>query len=257
MNMADDDLIVYSSLLKLRNGSLLLDIDRLNIRRSECILLTGCNGSGKTTLLKILAGLERPERCFVQYQGNSMRWDRANIASRGQIIYLHQQAYLFDASVFDNIAYGLRRGGCSRARIRQQVEEALQWSDLGHLRQRNAKQLSGGERQRVALARARILQPQLLLMDEPTASMDRQAREQAYFLIRRLSHEGVAVLVTSHQHQRLQPLADRHMELHKGRLCPAPAHTADPVAAREADAPGEASIARLPGPDQRNSDRHA
>ncbi len=217
MNM-EQELIVYSSLLKLRNGQRLLDIESLVINHSETLLLTGANGSGKTTLLKIIAGLETPDKCSVTYQQQRFSWKQARLPKRLPVIYLHQHPYLFDASVSDNIAYGLRRAGFNRPQIQKLIRDTLAWCQLEHLADRNARQLSGGERQRVALARARILRPRLLLLDEPTSSMDRSACEQTFFLIRCLSQEGVATVITSHQTRLIHRLADRHLVLKHGKL---------------------------------------
>ncbi|HED12263.1 MAG TPA: ATP-binding cassette domain-containing protein [Gammaproteobacteria bacterium] len=159
---------------------------------------------------------------------------------------------MFDASVSDNIAYGLRRAGYKRDRTRQLTEEALIWSKLEHLADRNAKQLSGGERQRIALARARILHPRLLLLDEPTSSMDQSACEQTFFLIRNLRHEGVAVVVTSHQIQQLRLLADRHLVLESGKL-----HEVENSKHGVKPAPHKTGTVRvLPTRNQRNPDHH-
>lgn len=245
-------LIVYNDLLKLHNGNRLLDIKQLVINRSETLLLTGANGSGKTTLLKILAGLKAPERCRVSCQQRTYSWKKARLPKRLPAIYLHQHPYLFDASVSDNIAYGLRRAGYKRNRTRQLTEEALAWSKLEHLADRNARQLSGGERQRIALARARILNPRLLLLDEPTSSMDQSACEQTFFLIRNLRQEGVSVVVTSHQIQQLRLLADRHLILENGKL-----HDVESNSSRVNPTPHTTGMIRVvPARNQRNIDLH-
>ncbi len=245
-------LIVYNDLLKLHNGNRLLDIKQLVINRSETLLLTGANGSGKTTLLKILAGLNAPEHCDVHYQQCRFSWKKARLPTRLPVIYLHQHPYLFDASVSDNIAYGLRRAGYKRSRTRQLTEEALAWSKLEHLADRNARQLSGGECQRIALARARILHPRLLLLDEPISSMDQSACEQTFFLIRNLRQEGVSVVVTSHQIQQLRLLADRHLILENGKL-----HDVESNSSRVNPTPHTTGMIRVvPAGNQRNIDLH-
>ncbi len=114
---------------------------------------------------------------------------------RTHVIYLHQNPYLFDSSVTDNIAYGLRRQRLSIKEISSKVSAALDWAGIGHLQLRNARDLSGGECQRVAFARARILSPRVLLLDEPTTNMDSVAREQTYRMIKRLKDDGVSILL--------------------------------------------------------------
>ncbi|MFQ5938345.1 MAG: ATP-binding cassette domain-containing protein, partial [Acidiferrobacterales bacterium] len=113
---------------------------------------------------------------------------------------------------------GLRRSSMPRVEVSQRVADALEWAGLSHLAARNARQLSGGEKQRVALARARVLSPRLLLLDEPVASMDYESRERTYVLIQRLRSEGMAVIVTSHELQRLASLGNLHLHLHAGAL---------------------------------------
>jgi tungstate transport system ATP-binding protein len=211
-------LIAFHNLRKTIAGRCLFDIPQLVIEQGRCMFLSGENGTGKTTLLKIIAGLEAPDHAEVHYRDKILPWKKARRLCRGQAVYLHQTPYLFDASVADNVAYGLHRSGVPRAEARRHVAEALRWAGLEHLSERNARQLSGGERQRVALARARILSPRLLLLDEPTASMDYEARERTYFLIQRLRSEDMAVLIASHELERLMPLGDVHLHLHHGEL---------------------------------------
>ena len=117
---------------------------------------------------------------------------------------------MFDKTVAENIAYGLRRSGLKRAQVDETVAQALQWAQLSKLASRNARQLSGGKKQRVALTRARVLSPRLLLLDEPLASMDINAREQTIHLIKRLKSEGVSTIVTSHEPHISTLIGDEH-----------------------------------------------
>jgi tungstate transport system ATP-binding protein len=205
-------------------GRRLLEIDELSIHRGRCLLLTGPNGVGKTTLLKILSGLEPPDHALVDYRGMRMLWPAARRRYRRDVIYLHQQAYLFDRSVKDNVTYGLRGLGLSRAQLAERVECALEWAGLTHLAGRNARELSGGEKQRVALTRALVLTPQVLLLDEPFSGLDEESRSRTGFLIQRLKSEQVGVVVTSHELPPLAGIVDEHLELRACRLVP-PART--------------------------------
>lgn len=227
--------IAFHGLRKTIAGRCLFDIPQLLIEQGRCMLLSGDNGAGKTTLLKIIAGLEAPDRGEVRYGDKLLSWKEARRYCRGQTVYLHQAPYLFDASVADNVAYGLHRAGVTRVDASQRVADTLAWAGLEHLAQRNARQLSGGEKQRVALARARILSPRLLLLDEPTASMDQEARERTYFLLQRLRLEDMAVVIATHELERLRPLGDVHLHLHDGELreraVPGPATRGETLAA--------------------------
>jgi tungstate transport system ATP-binding protein len=214
------EIICYNALQKSLHGRLLLDIGSLAIHEHRCVALSGRNGAGKSTLMRIIAGLESPDSVAVTYEGITMPWKRACQKMRTHVIYLHQQPYLFDRSVTDNIAYGLRRQGLSLKEISRKVSEALDWAAIAHLQLRNARELSGGERQRVAFARARILSPRVLLLDEPTANMDSEAREQAHRMIKRLKHDGVSILLSTHEFHTIAHLCDAHLLLESGSLHP-------------------------------------
>lgn len=198
----------------------ILAIEELQLHRGHCIALSGRNGAGKTTLLKVIAGLLRPQHATVQREGAAQPWNKARGALRRDIVYMHQFPYMFDASVTENIAYGLHAQHVPAETIRARVAQALALMGIAHLADANAKSLSGGERQRTALARAWVLQPKVLLLDEPTASMDRESREQTWFILRRLKAEDLSIVITSHDEQSLTTLPDRHLHLDAGRLAP-------------------------------------
>lgn len=211
-------LITFKSIEHSFGSNCILKRADLQLQTRDCVLLTGRNGAGKSSLLKIMAGLLRPDHAHVQYLGADMSWPQAKPHLRQDVIYLHQHPYLFNGSVLDNIAYGLNRLGMDRQTIREKVTEALNWAELEHLALRQARTLSGGEKQRVALTRARILSPRLLLLDEPTASMDRESKQQTGFMLRRLKSEGVTCIISSHEAQTIQKIADRHLLLADGKL---------------------------------------
>ena len=212
-------LVFYKVSKQAARGDKLFDIDEFDIPVSTCIVLSGQNGAGKTTLLKILAGLETPDYAEVEIDGQRQSWKVARVRLRREVVYLHQQPYMFDHSVADNIAYGLSRQAVPAAHIKARVADALDWSGLTHLAQRNARELSGGEKQRVALTRARVLSPRLLLLDEPLANLDIGAREQTILLIRRLKDDGVSTIITSHEPHISMLLGDQHRHLCKTGPC--------------------------------------
>lgn len=211
-------LIEYYDLRISLAGKSILNIKELTILAHQCTLLTGRNGSGKTTLLKIMSGLLKPDSANIHYQGLQLKWRQAKRYIQQDVIYLHQQPYLFDSSVANNIAYGLHRAGESKAMIHRKVSQALDWANLTHLAHRPAQQLSGGEKQRIALTRARILSPRLLLLDEPTASMDSDAKTQTGHLLQRLKAEGVSIMISSHEAHTVDHIADRHIQLIDGNI---------------------------------------
>lgn len=212
------DLIDYNNISISLSGKLVLNIEHLAVAAHQCTLLTGRNGSGKTTLFKIMSGLLKPDSVNIDYQGLKLNWKQARPYIQKDIIYLHQQPYLFDASVADNIAYGLYRSGENKASAHRKVLQALDWADLSHLAHRQARQLSGGEKQRIALTRARILSPRLLLLDEPTSSMDTDAKKQTSALLQRLKSEGISIMISSHESHTVEHIADHHLHLENGQI---------------------------------------
>ncbi len=190
----------------------------LEIRQRELILLTGRNGSGKTTLLRLLAGLQQPQDGSVRIDSELMGWRQARKRLLKHCCYLHQQPYLFDSSVSDNIAYGLVCKGISANAITQKVNEALERFDLQALATRHSRALSSGEKQRVALARAWVLKPRLLLLDEPLANMDQQARHRTLGLIGALLESDIGIVLTSHESQHPSLPIDRHLQMDRGRI---------------------------------------
>ncbi|MCW8885204.1 MAG: energy-coupling factor ABC transporter ATP-binding protein, partial [Motiliproteus sp.] len=198
-------------------SEMLLDIDHLDLFAGQAALLKGRNGAGKTTLMRIIAGLEKYNQGTFILDGEGVQHGRHGPQSN-HVIYLHQCPFLFDTSVLDNLAYGLKCRKMDRKQRDRKVAEALRWSGLEHLAERNAKTLSGGEKQRIALARAWVLQPSLLLLDEPTANMDAESREQTSFLIRRLINEGMGIVICSHEIKGDNSLIDRVLHLEQGAI---------------------------------------
>lgn len=196
----------------------LFDIDSLVIQESSAYVLTGLNGTGKSTLLRILAGLESAQAEEVRFLGDSVRLSPYPPQMRAAVVYVHQHPVLFSTSVAANIAYGLAARGRSATEIGQQVEEAMRWAGVSHLRANNPATLSGGEKQRIALARARILHPKLLLLDEPTASLDGAAREQVMALIPTLTAAGSSVIIACHDRDLISIQNMQRLKLQDGRL---------------------------------------
>ncbi|MDE0308453.1 MAG: ABC transporter ATP-binding protein [Acidiferrobacterales bacterium] len=215
--MSERELITFRNVQKSLLRRKVIDVDELVVYRSECAVVHGENGAGKSTLMKIIAGLIAPDAGIVTVGGQRMTWRVAYRSFRKNVVYLHQSPYLFDRSVAENISYGLSMRRLGRSEVRERVHNAMQWAGLSQLAYRNARDLSGGERQRVALTRARILEPRLLLLDEPTSAMDHDSREQAFELIRDLADSGITVYISTHESaQHYQP--DRIIKMANGQL---------------------------------------
>lgn len=200
----------------------LFDIEHLEIARATAYVLTGPNGAGKSTLLRILSGLEPASPAELRFEGQPITLDPYPRALRDALVYVHQHPVMFGTSVSANLAYGLRARGLPRAEIRQRVEQAMRWAGLDSLRDHRPATLSGGEKQRVALARANILSPKLLLLDEPTANLDGDARHQVMELIPRLVSEGVSLVMACHDRDLIALPGVQRLDMRDGTVQPVP-----------------------------------
>jgi tungstate transport system ATP-binding protein len=205
--------------LKKRYGErVLFDIDTLTLDAASAYVLTGVNGAGKSTLLRVLAGLEQAEAASVEFEGRRLELHPYPKALRAAIAYVHQHPIMFSTSVAHNIGYGLLARGAAKAVVARAVEEAMAWAGVVHLRDADPSKLSGGEKQRVALARAKVLQPRLLLLDEPTANLDGAAREQVIALIPTLIDAGSSVVMACHDRDLIGLPGVQRLKLREGHL---------------------------------------
>jgi tungstate transport system ATP-binding protein len=196
-----------------------LDLPDLELAAGEVTVIAGRNGSGKTTLLKLLNCLLEPGRGEILYRGLPVQ-DRNRQALRRETVHLHQNPYLFEGTVAQNLGFPLQFRGTSRREQRRIVAETLALTGLSSLAQRAAHRLSGGEKQRVALARALVLAPRVLLLDEPTANIDPASLRDLEALLSDLSSRGITLIMSSHHTGFAYRLADRLIELKEGRLAP-------------------------------------
>lgn len=193
----------------------------LQAPKGEFLALLGPSGSGKTTLLRVLAGLERPDRGRVVFEGE----DFLRLSPRERRVGMVFQHYaLFNHMTVDkNIAYGLRvRASAerpSRLEIRERVTKLLSLVQLEGLEKRYPAQLSGGQMQRVALARALAIEPRMLLLDEPFGALDAKVRKELRRELRRIHREtGVTTVFVTHDQEEAMDLADRVALLNAGRI---------------------------------------
>jgi tungstate transport system ATP-binding protein len=187
------------SIRKRYGSNVALDIEELTIAEGRLYMLTGANGAGKSTLLNLLAFLAPPTSGEIFYAGKRVDWNHGSVeVYRRKVTLLHQSPYLFGGSVHDNVAFGLkvrRIPGEEQGRI---VDRALDDVGLQGFRDRKARELSGGEAQRVAMARALALAPEVLLLDEPLANIDRETAGLLETVIASLPARGTTVIMTTH-----------------------------------------------------------
>lgn len=187
-----------------------LRLESLRIAPGEIFALVGPSGAGKSTLLRLLGLLETPSegQMAIRLNGHAVTATTASIRERRQLAMVFQRPVLLSRSVRANVAFGLHIRGQRNARA--QVDQALARVSLTHLSDANAQTLSGGEMQRVAVARALVLEPQVLLLDEPTANLDPYNVRIIEDLIRE-QHEqyGTTIILVTHNIFQAQRLATR------------------------------------------------
>jgi putrescine transport system ATP-binding protein len=189
----------------------------LDIAQGEIFALLGSSGCGKSTLLRMLAGFETPSAGRIVLNGR----DLATLPPYERPMNMMFQSYaLFPhLSVFDNIAFGLRREGLPKAQIAVRVEAMLKLVQLEKFAARKPHQLSGGQQQRVALARSLAKQPQLLLLDEPLGALDKKLREQTQIeLVNIIESVGVTCVMVTHDQEEAMTMASRVAVMSEGRF---------------------------------------
>ncbi|GAB6280309.1 MAG: hypothetical protein STSR0007_03710 [Thermovirga sp.] len=199
-------------------GKIVLDIPELKIQKGSIIGITGPNGSGKSTLLRILAFLEHPKSGKLIFHGETV-YEPGEFLRRKATLLL-QESPLLKRTVFDNVAYGLRARGITD-QLREKVAQALSQVglDSGRFAGRAWFALSGGEAQRVALASRLILKPEVLLLDEPTASIDAQSSTIILkAILEARENFDTTVLIVSHDLEWAYRASDEVVSIHSGRI---------------------------------------
>ncbi|MCS7480107.1 ABC transporter ATP-binding protein [Umezawaea endophytica] len=189
----------------------------LDVRAGEFLTLLGPSGCGKTTTLRMVAGFETPTSGTIELDGADML--RLPPNKRPMAMVFQSYALFPHLSVFENVAYGLRIDRTRRGRLEESVEIALTSMNLTGLGERFPHQLSGGQQQRVALARAMVMQPSVLLFDEPLSNLDAKFREQMRREIRLLQRRmGITSLYVTHDQAEAMSLSDRIVVMNAGKI---------------------------------------
>jgi molybdopterin-binding protein len=213
--------IEAQSICKEYSGKQILKDINFKVQNGEIFVLVGPNGAGKTTLLRILDLLDEPSSGTVLFDGTQLNYHFAKnrLALRRRIGMVFQQTVLFNMNVFDNVAYGLKVKGEGNKSTKQKVREALELVQLHGFEQKNALALSGGEAQRVALAQALVIEPELLLLDEPTANLDPRNVSIIEEALSRVNRENkTTMIMATHNILQAENLAQRVAAFNEGRI---------------------------------------
>ncbi len=189
----------------------------LEIPSGAFFALLGPSGCGKTTTLRMLGGFEEPSEGTIylgehDVTGLPPYWRDVNTVFQSYALFPH-------LSIFENVAFGLRRKRVGRAEVRTRVGDALELVDLAGYGERRPRQLSGGQAQRVALARALVNRPRVLLLDEPLGALDLKLRKQMQLELKRIQHEvGITFVHVTHDQDEAMTMADRIAVMNRGKI---------------------------------------
>ena len=180
----------------------------LDIPAGQFYSLLGASGCGKTTTLRMIAGFEKPDSGRIELDGRDVAGDPPH---RRPVNTVFQTYALFPfMTVWDNVAFGLKYQKASREETKRRVGEALDLVSMGDFAKRRPAQLSGGQQQRVALARALVLQPRVLLLDEPLGALDAQLRKRLQLELRAVQREvGITFVYVTHDQEEALTMSDR------------------------------------------------
>jgi len=212
-------LLEVRNLLLKRADRTVLHVPDFSVFRGEILSLLGPNGAGKTTLLQALAFLTPYFQGEIIFQGQKINSSKSIFALRRRVTMVFQDPLLFDASVYDNVASGLKIRGLKKKEIQQIVSQNLERFGISHLAQRSARKISAGEAQRVALARACAIQPEILLLDEPFAKLDQPTRDSLLADLESvLRQTKTTTVMATHDRWEALRLSDRLAVMSSGQI---------------------------------------
>ncbi len=195
-----------------------LNIERLDIEEGQILGIVGPNGAGKTTLLKLMGLLEKPREGEINLWGQCVYNGTDKIRLRREISFVFQEPLLYNRSVYENVAIGLKIRGFHKKIIESKVNEWLDRFNIKNLAHRRPTELSGGQAQRVSLARALCLEPKLFLMDEPFSRLDTPTKEALITDLKGiLCNKSTAVFVTQDRNEALM-FCNRLLVLEDGKV---------------------------------------
>jgi iron(III) transport system ATP-binding protein len=210
-----------SGITKSFGTSRVIDGLDLTVRTGELVALLGPSGCGKSTTLRIIAGLVTPDEGEVRVDGKILSSPKTLVpaSQRGMSMIFQSYALWPHKTVFENVAFGLWVRNCSKADISARVERILKFVKMEAYAARYPAELSGGQQQRVALARALVIEPSILLLDEPLSNLDATLREELRYEIRRFHNQlRISTIYVTHDQVEAMVTADRIVVLQNGRI---------------------------------------
>ena len=207
-----------SHIMKAYQGRTILKDCSFCFDRNITYVLMGSNGSGKSTFLRICALLESPDSGEIGYSAGDTPIQQ-DMGLRRRITLVLPRIGVFNTTVLKNVAYGLKFRGAHHADIEQKVARTLAFVGLEHKKKQHALTLSSGETQRLGIARALIIEPEILFLDEPTASVDQENTEIIESIVHAMKKESrTTVIMTTHDREQAERLADRLLVMKHGRI---------------------------------------
>jgi cell division transport system ATP-binding protein len=212
---------IYNVSRAYQKDSSALDDITMKIPKGDFVYITGSSGAGKSTLLKLLYGAEKPNRGQILIDGQNltrMSPARISLMRRRMGVVFQDFKLLTTRTVFENVAFPLEIQGRKRYEISKKVYQTIKQVGLEHKLQRHPLELSGGEQQRVAIARALVVDPLVLLADEPTGNLDPEVTVEILELFRGANARGTTVLLATHDREMIRCFPRRLIVLEGGRL---------------------------------------
>lgn len=199
-----------------------LDDVSLKIERGQFVAIIGATGSGKSTLVQHLNGLLKPTRGQVLLDGKNIHAKENLQMARRKVglVFQYPEHQLFEETVYKDVAFGPANAGCSEREIESRVKNALELVGLDYaaLKDRSPFELSGGQMRRVAIAGVLAMQPEILVLDEPTAGLDPRGREEILYQVSRLHKRGLTIVLVSHSMEDVANLAEKVFVMHRSKL---------------------------------------
>jgi tungstate transport system ATP-binding protein len=219
MNTPPSPVFEARNLQVIRGGSLILNVPSLLVSEGEILVLIGPNGAGKSTLLQALSALAKPSRGEILFRGQKIGAEIHVLQYRRRLAMVLQEPILFDTTVYNNVASGLKIRGMKRDEIEPIVGKALERFGIAHLGDRSARTLSGGEARRASIARAFATNPEVLLLDEPFSALDPIMRETLIEDLEQVLRETrITTIFVTHDRMEALRLATRLGVMNAGEI---------------------------------------